>query len=409
VGRPASTPLRIGLYSPFFGSTYGGGEKYLGATAEALRDAFCGADVEILSPVPVDVERYERLLGLDLAGVRVRSGNPRPGRLKRHLARVPALRRARDLAVSLQAARASADYDLFLSMVYVLPAVTRARRSVILCQFPYRVRGSGLIRLARRALLGREVDDFELVICQSQYVKRWVRTLWARDALVVNPPIDVPTAEPTWEAKQPIVLSVGRFFASGHSKRHDIMVQAFRDLCDAGHDGWELHLAGSLHRDYAADVEYFERVRRLAEGYPVHVHVDAPRELLHDLYRRASIYWHAAGYGVDGDVRPAEVEHFGMTTAEAMGWGVVPVAIAMGGQPEVVEDGVSGYLWRDLEELRARTVALMGDPELRRRMGVAAARASARFSLAEFRRRMVDAVRPLVEELEAAGSLRVPG
>ncbi len=409
MGRPASIPLRIGLYSPFFGSTYGGGEKYLGVTAEALRDAFPGAAVEILSPVPVDLERYERMLGLNLAGVRVRSGNPRPGRLKRHLARVPALRRARDVAVSLQAARASADYDLFLSMVYVLPAVTRARRSVILCQFPYSVRGSGLVRLARRALLGREIDDFEMVICQSQYVRRWVRTLWARDALVVNPPIDAPGTEPAWEAKEPIVLSVGRFFASGHSKRHDIMVQAFRDLCDAGHDGWELHLAGSLHRDYASDVEYFERVCRLAEGYPVHVHVDAPRELLLDLYRRASIYWHAAGYGVDGDARPAEVEHFGMTTVEAMGCGVVPVAIATGGQVEVIENGTTGYLWRDLDELRARTIALMGDPAQRRRMGSAALRASGRFSRAEFSRRMVDAVRPLVEQLAAGGSPPGPG
>jgi glycosyltransferase involved in cell wall biosynthesis len=378
----------------------GGGEKYLGATAEALRDAFPDAEVEILSPVPVDVARYERMLGLDLTRIRVRSANPRRSRLKRHLAKVPALRGLRDLAVSMQSARATAGYDLFLSMVYELPAVTRARRSVILCQFPYRVRGPGVIRTVRRALLGREVDDFELVICQSEYVRRWARTFWARDSIVVNPPIDVPEAEPEWEAKERLVLSVGRFFASGHSKRHDVMVQVFRDLCDAGHLGWELHIAGSLHRDYAADVKYFEHVSRLAEGYPVYIHIDARRELLLGLYRRASIYWHAAGYGVDGDARPAEIEHFGMTTAEAMGNGVVPVVLARGGQIEVVEDGVTGYLWDDLSLLRARTIELMEDAELRRSLGRAARQASFRFTGREFRRQMAAAVEPLVRELE---------
>jgi len=390
--------MRIGLYSPFFGSTYGGGEKYLGVTAEVLRDAFPSAELEILSPVPVDLERYGRMLGLDLANVRLRTSNPRPGRFRRHLAKVPALRKLRNIIVSLQAARATANYDLFLSMVYVLPAVTRARRSVILCQFPY-ARRHGLIR---RALLGGEINDFALIVCQSEYVRHWVRKLWNRDSLVVNPPIDIPEAEPEWDAKERVVLSVGRFFASGHSKRHDVMIQAFRELYDRGHRDWALHLAGSLHRDYAADVKYFERVSRLAQGYPVHFHLDAPRDLLLDLYRRASIYWHAAGYGVDGDARPAELEHFGMTTAEAMGHGVVPVVIARGGQVEVVEDGVTGLLWDDLAMLRAHSIELMRDAELRCRLGRAARDSSFRFSRREFRRRMVAAVEPLVRDLETA-------
>lgn len=398
----AARPLRIGLYSPFFGSTFGGGEKYLGVTAEALRDAFPRAEVDMLSPVPVDVARYESMLGLDFAGIQFRVASPRAGIFRRHLAKVPALRRLRDLAVSAQSGRASADYDLFLSMVYVLPAVTRARRSIILCQFPYdlsqdRIRD----RLIRRAVLGGGIDDFDLVVCQSEYVQEWIRTLWDRDSLVVNPPIDVPDAEPAWEAKERVILSVGRFFASGHSKRHDLMALAFRELCDTGDGSWELHLVGSLHHDYAADVNYFDRVRRLAEGYPIYLHVNAPGVELRDLYGRASIYWHAAGYGVDSITRPAEVEHFGMSTAEAMAHGAVPVAIARGGQLEVVDGGVTGFLWDDPSQLRARTIELMRDGGLRHQMALAARRASFRFARVEFRRKIVAAVEPLVHELEA--------
>ena len=95
-----------------------------------------------------------------------------------------------------------------------------------------------------------------------------------------------------------------------------------------------------------------------------------------------------------------------MTTAEAMGHGAVPVAIARGGQVEVLEDGVSGYLWDDLDQLKQRTIELMEQPELRRRLGEAARRRSERFSRAEFRQKIVAAVDPLVRELaEPLGSL----
>ncbi len=407
--------LRIGIYSPFFGSTVGGGEKYLGVTAEALRDAYPGASIEIMSPVSADPGRYEALLGLDLHDVRFRPTNARPGGLKRALARVPKLRLYRDLFVSAQAARASADYDLLISMVYVLPAFNRARRGIILCQFPYErstdLGKPGIMGLAhriyslpyrrvRRRLFGHEVDDFDLVICQSEYVRRWVRELWDRDSEVVNPPIDVPPGEPDWTTKQQMIVSVGRFFAGGHSKRHDLMVQVFRELCDGGHSDWELHLAGSVHRDRTADLDYFERVQRLAAGYPVRIHADAERETIENLYRRASIYWHAAGYGADQERAPAALEHFGMTTAEAMGHGVVPVAIGLGGQMEVVRDGEDGFLWTSVRELKGRTLDLIGDPGLRRDMGTRARQAVLRFSRSEFKRRMSASVGPIVREVE---------
>jgi glycosyltransferase involved in cell wall biosynthesis len=407
--------LRIGIYSPFFGSTIGGGEKYLGVTAEALRDAFPAATIEIMSPVPADPTRYEAMLGLQLDGITFRATNANPSRLKRALARVPKLRLYRDLFVSAQAVRATADYDLLISMVYVLPAFNRARRGVILCQFPYErsvaLQKPGAAGLAgrlyswpyrgvRRRLFGEEIDDFQLVICQSDYVRRWVRELWDLDSEVINPPIDVPHEEPDWEAKQRMIVSVGRFFAGGHSKRHDLMVQAFREMCDQGHTGWELHLAGSVHRDRAADVDYFERVLRLAEGYPIRIHPDAKLEIIADLYRRSYIYWHAAGYGADAERAPASLEHFGMTTAEAMGHGAVPVAIGRGGQVEVVRDGVDGFLWTSIEELKASTLKLMDDAALRRGMGERARRASFRFSRSEFRRRMASSVEPIIRELE---------
>jgi glycosyltransferase involved in cell wall biosynthesis len=405
-------PLKIGLYSPFFGSTLGGGEKYLGVTAEALRDAFPGHQVEIVTPVPVDTSLYERMLDLDLSGIRFISTNRRVTWLHRALNALPTLRLYRDLFIGAQAVEYTREYDLFIGMVYVIPVFSHARRSVMLCQFPYdkgkhprRVPGPLFeiyalpYRLLHARLLPDDIGCFQEIICQSNYVRKWIDALWKRDATVINPPIDIPSDEPDWGAKSPIILSVGRFFRGGHAKRHDVMVRVFREMCDAGLKGWELHLAGSVHRQ-GHNAGYYESIEELARGYPIHLHPDAAYTEVQDLYRRASIYWHAAGYLADAS-DPALLEHFGMTTAEAMGHGDVPVVIGSGGQLEVVQDGVDGLLWHDEPELMDATRRLIEDADLRRRLGAQARRAAGRFSRAEFKRKMIETLRPILVELEA--------
>ncbi len=380
--------LRIGLHSPYFGSVYGGGERYLGVAAEAMRDGFPGHRVEIVAPVPVDEAAYRDRLGLDLSGIALRASNPRVTPLHRLAARAPLLRGARNRFVAWQAARVTSEYDLWVAMAYVIPVRSRARGAAVLCQFPFPLDG-------RRR---QDLERFQLVVCQSEYVRSWVRRLWDRDAAVVNPPVDVPAGPPDWSAKRSVILSVGRFVAGGHNKRHDVLVEAFRALCEGGLSGWELHLAGSAHGD-PESVRYLARVRDLARGYPVHLHTDLPLRDLHRLYSEASIYWHAAGWGADPEAEPEKLEHFGMTTVEAMGRGAVPVVFGHGGQAEVVEDGKDGFRWTDLEQLRRRTLELVADPELRRRLGSGAEQSSRRWSEEAFRSGIVKVFQPLVEQL----------
>ena len=392
VGRP----LRIGLHSPYFGSAYGGGEKYLGTVAEILRDRYPEHRIELVSPVPVDGEAYRRVLGLDLSGITLRSGTRRVTAAHRVVARAPGLRPLRNALVARQAAAMTRGYDLWIAMVYVIPAISRARRSVMLCQFPYRLR-------TRRAR--HEIAAFDPIICQSQYVEGRVRDFWDRGARVLPPPIDIPLAEPDWSRKRHLILSVGRFVAGGHVKRHDVMASTFGRLCEAGVTGWELVLAGSLHRDRDS-LDYFRRVQALARGHPIRILTDVARSDLRRLYEEASIYWHAAGFGVDAVAHPEALEHFGMTTVEAMASGAVPVVIGRGGQPEVVEDGVSGYLWQASHELIAATLRLTGDPALRNRMRLAARAASKKFDRTAFEERLLSYLdQPIREAAEGEGLL----
>jgi glycosyltransferase involved in cell wall biosynthesis len=387
--------LKLGLHSPFFGSTLGGGEKYLGITAEAIRDAFPEHSVEIVSPVPVDRQLYQRMLDIDLGGIKLREQPGSGNSVLRRLNRVGSLRRFRNLVLAFHARRASKRFDLFLTMVYVIPAMSRARRSAIICQFPYE-----LDRHPWSRVWARELRNFDPVICYSEFVRGWIRNYWSRDAQVIPPPVDIPESEPDWEAKENLILSVGRFFTAGHNKRQDVMVRAFRELCDGGLSGWELHLAGTVHRE-GPNAGYYESVVELARDYPIRFHTEASSGDLRALYARASIYWHAAGFGVSESTRPIDLEHFGMTTAEAMGAGAVPVVINAGGQPEVVRDGEDGYLWRSVDEMKVRTQELAADPVLRRRLGKAARQSSRRFGRDRFKRDIVAALEPVIRELEA--------
>jgi N-acetyl-alpha-D-glucosaminyl L-malate synthase BshA len=71
-------------------------------------------------------------------------------------------------------------------------------------------------------------------------------------------------------------------------------------------------------------------------------------------------------------------ESFGLAALEAMACGVPVVASKVGGVPEVVEDGVSGFLHPqdDLAGMAHSVLALLGDSRLRRRIGDAASRAA---------------------------------
>jgi glycosyltransferase involved in cell wall biosynthesis len=79
---------------------------------------------------------------------------------------------------------------------------------------------------------------------------------------------------------------------------------------------------------------------------------------------------------------PSELESFGLAALEAMACGVPPVATRTGGLPEVVTDGVDGFLENvgDVETQAQRVISLLTEEPLHRQMAHAARlTANARF------------------------------
>lgn len=229
------------------------------------------------------------------------------------------------------------------------------------------------------------LNTYDVLCANSHFTQRWIRQYWRKDSVVFYPPVDVDQFQPLSKRQQ--ILSVGRFFTTGHNKKHLYMIRAFRQMLSAGLRDWELHLAGGTSLG-SGNAEYVAQVKAEAAGAPIHVHTDVPFNFLRRLFGESAIYWHSAGYGEDPERHPLRYEHFGLTTVEAMAAGAVPVVIDGGGQSEIVNHGDDGFLWASTDDLKLYTRRLIEDAELRRRTAEAARKRSHAFARDIFETRL---------------------
>jgi N-acetyl-alpha-D-glucosaminyl L-malate synthase BshA len=122
-----------------------------------------------------------------------------------------------------------------------------------------------------------------------------------------------------------------------------------------------------------------ERVEAEEEARRLHVHAD-----INFLGKIDSVAPLLAG--ADCFLLPSETESFGLSALEALACGVPVVASNVGGLPEVVVHGETGFLHAvgDVESMAQSAIALLSDAARWQRMSDAAARdARARFSEAD--------------------------
>ena len=325
---------RIGIYNPYW-KTMGGAERELARLAEELSRRHI---VELITHEWFDKDELSRRFDLDLAKVGTRFV---PRRCKFYLALM------------------SMRYDAMVVYTHGAPFPSLSRRSVFFTVFPFQNKLNFFEKIY--------INTFDKTISISQFTRYWVRVRWGIDSDCILP---IPELWPNGISigKNNIILNVGRFFRDDlHMKRQDVLIRAFKDLYDAGLRGWELHLVGG-----STDDAFVAELRSEAVGYPIVFHINIEFQRLLTLYGLAKIYWHATGFGVDQDRYPEKLEHFGIATCEAMAMGCVPIVFAGGGQVEIVQHGVCGFLWKSMEELKEYTMMLVRDGALWNTMSRAA-------------------------------------
>jgi glycosyltransferase involved in cell wall biosynthesis len=391
--------MRIGIYNEPSGRQPGGAEYMLAVLADGLSHA---ADVEFLHHNPsLTRDQIVAFTGTSLHKVKFRyleRDQPTIGSSRRPWVRYA---EARDWHRHL-----SAPYDIFINCTHTLPPFCAARVGVLLVLFPFEApsHAAGVTALHDLIAPGhaygawewkRRLATYPVKIAISEFTRTWTRAWWGVDSVVIPPPVDAAFAETD---KASCILSVGRFSGGSHSKRQLEMAAAFANLVDSGLAGWEYVVAGGLS-EAENDQRYVSDVRAAARGASLSLRCNAPRSELVTEYERAMIFWHGAGYSDPID-KPQFAEHFGISTVEAMAAGCVPIVFNRGGQREIVEHGVTGFLWDTLEELQKYTTQVARDPELRMRLAKAARRRAQDFR----RERFVAAFTALLPPLSREGS-----
>lgn len=151
------------------------------------------------------------------------------------------------------------------------------------------------------------------------------------------------------------ILTVTRLDASDSYKGTDHLIEATAALNRQGTDA-RLRIVGSgNHREYLS-----AKATSLGAGSFVEFTGGVPSETLHDLYAQCDVF-----------ALPSRMEGFGLVFLEAMSAGKPCVGGRHGGTPEVIRDGVDGYLVEhgDVPAIAERLGRLASNRDERRAMG----------------------------------------
>jgi phosphatidylinositol alpha-1,6-mannosyltransferase len=214
----------------------------------------------------------------------------------------------------------------------------------------------GALRRAN-VVLAPSRDTADQVSMQQQVARERIRVLpWALDPQFEA--IFIPTAQAALPANFPsgrVVLTVGRWLANERYKGMDTLITALPRLLTS----WpELQLVAVGEGDDRTWLENLVEER----GVSRHVH------FLSGLNYTELAACYAA---CEMFALPSRGEGFGLVYLEAMAFGKPVIGGAHGGAPEVIQDGVTGYLVQhgDAVQLATCIETLLSDPANAREMG----------------------------------------
>jgi len=273
--------------------------------------------------------------------------------------------KARLAATAVRAARRHAKLVLAghpnLAPVVQAMHVVSPRMKTIICTHGVEV-WEPLSLLRRRALrkanlvLAPSQNTADHVAAMQNVPNARIRVLpWALDpqfeALVAQPRVPLPANFP----RSPVIFTVGRWLATERYKGMDTLITALPRLLTR----WpELQLVLAGEGDDRAWLE------ELAEKNGIKRHVHFLSKLSYA--ELASCY-----AACDIFALPSRGEGFGLVYLEAMALGKPVIGGAHGGAPEVIQDGVTGYLVQHGDAIQLATCieTLLSDPALAHKMG----------------------------------------
>ena len=338
--------MKAAIFNPYL-DTMGGGERYTLGFANVLAKNGYYVDLEWKDP---EIKKtLEERFGMNLGNINIISD-----------------------------VKKGDGYDLCFWVSDGSIPLMHSRRNILHFQVPFHdVNGKSLINRMKLFRINK-------VVCNSNFTKNVIDKEFGVNSLVVYPPVDTESFKP--KRKENLILYVGRFSQILQNKGQDVLISAFKKLYNRGFKDWKFVLAGGTEVGVG---EGLTQLKKLTAGYPIEIIESPDFNVLKDLYGKAKIYWSASGVNQNENVSPEKVEHFGITVVEAMSAGGIPIVFNGGGHKEIVEESVSGYLWKSSEELVRKTVKLISNNKQFHMFEINAIKKSGEYSLTNFENNVI--------------------
>lgn len=350
--------MTIGIYDPYLDDA-GGGEKYMASIAYCLSGEKDYQVVLFWDNIE-DVKSVESRFSIDLSRVTIAKNifSPHVNPLTRFVE--------------------TSKFDIIIYLSDGSIPLSLSKKLLLHLQQP-------LDHFNERSLKGKiKLLRVSKIFCNSEYTKSYNEKRFNLKTTVLYPPVKLSVQK---VKKENIILTVGRFrvrdVTSGIEdyKKFEVMIDGFKQIVNSGLKGWKFIIATSIKEE---DEKQFAILEKEIHGYPIEFLVNMKNDSLWNIYSRAKIYWHAAGYQEDLSKFPERAEHFGISTVEAMGAGCVPIVINCGGQKEIVTENVNGLLWTTLSELENKTKHLINNESLFVKLSMNAQKRAKDFSFERF-------------------------
>jgi glycosyltransferase involved in cell wall biosynthesis len=349
------------VFDPYL-DTLGGGERYSLTFAKTLD--LLGFETYLAWGDETIVKNAENRFGLDLKNIKF---DPEGYSL---------LKQKANLKKRFNHNR---QYDLIFYLSDGSLPFLFAKKNLVHFQVPFKkIGGNYLINKLKISYIDRFVynSNFTRKVLENNLPKK--------KSVVLYPPVSISQISPS-SKKENIILSVGRFDSPSHSKRQDILIKCFQKLPQDISSKYKLILTGGL----MSENQYLDSLKNQSQGYNIEIITNLKFPKLKEIYSKSKIFWHAAGYEIDEKKHPDKVEHFGITTVEAMAAGCIPVVINKGGQKEIITKDC-GFLADNIDEMVKFTTSLVKSETERENYSRNAIKRSQDFSEEKFREKIIN-------------------
>jgi glycosyltransferase involved in cell wall biosynthesis len=280
----------------------------------------------------------------------------------------------------------SKKFDIFINCSMNLFTFS-AKKNIVIVHFPpYKKVHSDFVKKSPVFSLAALYKDFkwsslyDLYILNSNYTKNWFNKIWHTNdnkSALLNPAVSL--INEIGEKKLDYIMICSRIEPS---KEIDLLLNIFLSN-NTLKQFMKLYIVGASINEHGS---YINKIKETIKDQSdiVKIIENPNREEIEKYYNLAKIFWHAKGYSRNENLEPAELEHFGITTVEAMSAGCVPVVINKGGQKEIINDGINGFLWDNPKQLIEKTVFLLQNQDKCIAMSKAAKESIKQYSVDEF-------------------------